>query len=315
MGIENKTIFLFLALSCVLVFTFVSCGDDKKSIESQTPPAVKLKIGYIPIIDCAQIYVASQFGFFAKVGLDVELVPMTGGPAIIQALSAEAIDIGFANLATVVFYEQTAPPLKRLAGGTRMDKDHSEAGLIVLADSDIQNISGLKGKTIAVNSRRNIVDLAVLRAIKSIGLSAKDISLVEVPFKDMEIALRSKRIDVATLPEPLLSLAMKTGGVRDLGDHFAIAFGEVYSTGYFSMAKSNKMIASVIRKFNTAIDDATKALSTPNEKTFRAISYYTKHKQDILEMTGRPEFVINIPESAFEQMQSWLEEEKLLKKK
>jgi NitT/TauT family transport system substrate-binding protein len=303
--------FLVVAIFGIVAFGLWTVGN--RYLVAQQPTAtIKVRIGYIPILDCAQLYVASHLGYFVKNGLDVELVPMAGGPAIIQALSSNAIDIGFANLATIVFYEQAAQRLNHLAGGTRMDKNHSEAGLVVLADSGIKQISDLRGKTIAVNSRRNIVDLAILRTIKGSGLSAKDINLIELPFKDMETALRSKRIDAAPFPEPLLSIVLKTGGVTNLGDHFAIAFGEIYSTGYFSMPESEKITSTVIKNFNTAINEATENLNNPSRNTFEAISLVTKLSPETLESTGKPEFVNKIPESAFQQMKTWLVEEELL---
>jgi NitT/TauT family transport system substrate-binding protein len=303
--------FLVIAIFGIVAFGLWTVGN-RNLVAQQPTTTIKVRIAYIPILDCAQLYVASYLGYFAKNGLDVELVPMAGGPAIIQALSSNAIDIGFANLATIVFYEQAAQRLNHLAGGTRMDKDHSEAGLVVLADSGIKQISDLRGKTIAVNSRRNIVDLAIFRAIKGSGLSAKDIKLIELPFKDMETALRSKRIDAAPLPEPLLSFVLKKGGVTNLGDHFAIAFGEIYSTGYFSMPGSEKITSTVINKFNTAIIEATENLKNPSKNTFEAISLVTKLPPEALEAAGKPEFVNKIPESAFQQMKIWLVEEGLL---
>lgn len=319
MKIFNKTSARGLAIFVVLCFclaSFVSCKKQEAQQETPQPVStIKLKIGYIPILDCSQIYVASQLGYFVENGLDVELVPLAGGPAIIQALASDAIDVGFANLTSVVFYEQSSPRLNRLAGGTRMNKDHSEAGLIVAADSGIERIADLKGKTVAVNSRRNIVDLGVLRAVKASGLSANDITLVELPFKDMESAVRAKRIDAATLPEPILSSAMKTAGLRNLGDHFAIAFGEVYSTGYFSAPKSLKMTPEVIKKFEAAISKATSDLGNPTEKTYEAISAVTKLPAEVLKLSGKPEFVVSVPEAAFEQMKTWMEKEGFLKKK
>ncbi|MFA6554599.1 MAG: ABC transporter substrate-binding protein [Candidatus Paceibacterota bacterium] len=306
----NKYVWLLLLGTLLLLPVLImSINNSKKASPSQL---LKVRIGYIPILDCSQIYVAKQQNYFSQNELDVELVPLSSGPAIIQALSSGAIDIGFANLATIVFYEQTSPRLNRLSGGTRMDKYYSEAGLVVLTDSGIEKIADLKGKTIAVNSRRNIVDLAVLKAIKSARLSANDITLVEIPFKDMETAIRAKRIDAATLPEPFLSVALKGSGLRNLGDHFAIAFGELYSTGYYALPNSRIITPEVIRKYDLAIAKATSDLNNPTDKTYEAISAVTKLPPDILKSSGKPEYVINVPEIAYEKMKTWLKEEKLL---
>lgn len=311
---KSKPFPLLLAIASLIALTAVIFFAWNNPPESPAPDApVRLRIGYIPIVDCAQIYVAAQRGYFSRERIDVELVALAGGPAIIQALATGAIDIGFANLATIVFYERTAPRLTRLAGGTRMDKTHSEAGLVVLAESSIKHLSDLRGKSIAVNSRRNIVDLAILRATRLAGLTANEINLIELPFKDMETSLRSKRIHAAPLPEPFLSIALKNGDVRNLGDHFILAFGELYSTGYFSMSNSKTVTAEVARRFDAAILSATQDLSRPNAETLEAISAVTKIPRTVLEKTGWPEFVTNIPESAFRQMETWLTEEQLLK--
>lgn len=306
---------LLLTLAAYIVLNnrtdIVSQGPSVKA----TAPSTKIKIGYIPILDCSQIYVASELGYFSKKGLDVELTPFSSGSAIIQALSSGAIDVGFANLATVVFYEKSSPRLLRLAGGTRMDKNHSEAGLVVSDDAGIVRIADLKGKTIAVNSRRNIVDLALIKAVNTSGLSANDINLVELPFKDMEVAVRARRVDAATLPEPLLSSALKTPGLRNLGDHFVIAFGDVYSTGYFAMQNSSNAKPEVIVKFNAAISEATTELKNPTERTYEAVHAVTKLPTEILKSAGKPEFVVRVPETAFEQMAAWLEEEGFLDQK
>lgn len=309
---QHILLFLVSALTLVASGVFIAC---RKAAESPAPAAiVNLKIGYIPIVDCSQIYVASRLGHFAENGITVELVPLAGGPAIIQALASNAIDVGFANLTTVVFYEQNSPPLKRLAGGTRMDKNHSEAGLIVLGESGIERIADLKGKSVAVNSRRNIVDLAVLRSIRSSGLSHKNITLVEVPFKDMEAAVRSRKVDAAALAEPFLSSALSKPGLQNLGDHFAIAFNSVYSTGYFAMPKSSTVTAEIAKRFETAISKATKDLTPPTDKAIEAIAESTKLSREIIKSAGKPEFVVTISESAFSQMKTWLEEEGLLGK-
>ena len=125
---------------------------------SNEPPSEisKIKIGIIPITDCAQIYVAKYTGIFGKYDLEVELVPLAGGATILQALSAGSVDIAFSNLASVVFYEKNVGKLQRLEGGTFMNAQFSEAGLVVRADSGINNLSDLRGKTIAVNSLKTL---------------------------------------------------------------------------------------------------------------------------------------------------------------
>lgn len=312
LGMKRPVLILLVALLAIVASLFWWSKHKDTPPPTAEDPIVTLKVGYIPIIDCSQLYVASQRGYFTEQHLNVELVPMAGGPIIIQALSSGAIDIGFANLATVVFYENGSPVLRRLSGGTRMDKDHSEAGLVVLASSSINVASDLKGKIVAVNSRKNIVDLAVLRFIRGAGLKADDITLVEVPFKDMEAALRGGRIDAATLPEPILSVAMKTDGLRNLGDHFVMAFGSISSTGYFAMPTSEKITESVAQRFKVAMERATEELNSADSGAWTAVAEVTKLPPDVLAAAGKPEFLNAVSSEAFLQMKTWLQEEGLM---
>jgi hypothetical protein len=71
----------------------------------------------------------------------------------------------------------------------------------------------------------------------------------------------------------------------------------------------------VIKNFEAAISKATSDLSNPTEKTYEAISAVTKLSAEVLKSSGKPEFVVSVPETAFDQMKVWLEEEGLLEMK
>jgi NitT/TauT family transport system substrate-binding protein len=302
--ISASVAFLFF-LSVLGVWCYASQQNRTISLD-------KLKIGYIPITDCAQIYVANERGIFEQHDLEVELVPLAGGAKILAALSSGSVDVAFSNLASVVFYEKNAGPLQRLSGGTFMDRKHSEAGLVVLAESGIGEFAGLSGKTIAVNTQKNIVALAVLRSLRKAGVPSQEVSLVEVPFKDMEAALRAGRVHAATLPEPILSKAISDGGLKNLGDFFTVAVGEMYATGYFTTPMQFSARKDAFERFNKAIEKATDIANAYDSPALDSISSVTRIPIDVLQRSGRPKFVDKVPDSAVEQMREWLKEEGFL---
>ena len=294
-------ILLLVVLACALPF---SCRQKKPSSQ-----LAKVRIGIIPITDCAQLYVARHTGTFERHGLDVEFIPLAGGAAILQALGAGSVDIAFSNLTSVQYYESNVGKLHRLAGGTLMNAEHSEAGLVVRADAGISSLTDLREKTIAVNTLKNMVGLAVLRAVRINGMSPSDIRLVELPFKNMELALRSGQIDVATLPEPILSRAMAEGGLKNLGDHFVFAFKEIYSTGYFTLPRNVSARKDVFRQFDEAVEEITPKTNSYTPDVLKTISESTKVSESDLSNSGRPLFVESLPDSAMEQMRGWMREE------
>ena len=231
---------------------------------------------------------------------------------ILPALSADSVDVGFSNLASVVFYEQNVGELRMLSGGTFMDSEFSEAGLVALKDKGIENLSDLSGKSIAVNTKKNIVALAVIRALRKAGLQSDDINLVELPFKDMEAALLAGRIDAAALPEPLVAKITQNQSVLNLGDHFALAFDELYATGFLCTEEQFQQKKNAYTRFNLAIEEATPIANRFDQEVVAAISSTTKVPIALIESAGRPKFEAQIPDEAISKMKSWLKEEGFL---
>ncbi|MDP2316701.1 MAG: ABC transporter substrate-binding protein [Pseudomonadota bacterium] len=308
---------LVLAL-LTTVLAGVACSGEGPPLPAVKPPSEpspvveRLRIGYIPIADCAQVYAADSLGVFRENHLQVELVPLTGGAGVLQALAAGTVDVAFSNLASAVFYEENAEKLSVLAGGTKMDASHSEAGTVVLDDSPVKAFVDLKGRTIAVNALNNIVDLAILRAARRASLAPTDIHRIELPFKDMEIALRGKKVDAVTLPEPFLRSALNGGGVRSIGDHFAAGFGDVYSTAYFTTLAARVAKPSAYSAFDKAIAAVTPTVNTFTPEVAAAVATATKVKVEDATAAGRPLYVDRIPDSAMPQMRAWMVEEGML---
>src|SRR5215208_866192 len=62
LNIRKSIFFIGLATLLIVVSSF-----------KMTPPAKKIKLGFIPLTDCAPLVAAKELGLFAKYGVDVEL--------------------------------------------------------------------------------------------------------------------------------------------------------------------------------------------------------------------------------------------------
>src|SRR6187455_2981193 len=62
LSIKNLVLFSAMALLLTGIFAF-----------KLSTPARKIKLGFIPLTDCAPLVVAKELGLFAKYGVDVEL--------------------------------------------------------------------------------------------------------------------------------------------------------------------------------------------------------------------------------------------------
>jgi len=303
--------YLIAKMMAILFFIIIGCSEKKKS--NDTKEVLSLNVGMIPITDCSQLFVAKEFGIFENNGLDVKLIPVSGGSQILQALAANEIDVAFSNLASIVFYENNFEKLKNLNGGTLMNEEFSEGGLVCLDNGVINSIKDFKNKIIAVNSLNNIVHLAVVKILKKHGISLQDVTIVEMKFSDMNLALRSNRIDIATLPEPLLTMSSGDGKLKNFGDYIVMAFGENYVTGYYTTTLNFDKNTALYQKFNKSMNESTDLLNTFNDSVVNAISKYTKVSDRLIKSSGKPLFVKGVPEEALIGMKNWLNEESFIK--
>jgi ABC-type nitrate/sulfonate/bicarbonate transport system substrate-binding protein len=88
---------------------------------------------------------------------------------------------------------------------------------VALADSPIKKIEDLKGKIIGNNSARSSIELWARLALEKHGLNPdRDVQWAIVPFPVQGTALRSKKIDIAALPQPFYAAEKAKGGIRTI---------------------------------------------------------------------------------------------------
>jgi len=69
-------------------------------VQAQTPTTVRL--GYIPVMGVAQVFVADGEGWTKEKGLDIKFSSFESGPNMIQALSSGTLDVYVAGLAPLL---------------------------------------------------------------------------------------------------------------------------------------------------------------------------------------------------------------------
>jgi len=70
------------------------------SADAQTRTTVRM--GYIPVMGVAQVFVAEGEGWFKEKGLDIKLASFESGPNMIQALASGTLDVYVAGLAPLL---------------------------------------------------------------------------------------------------------------------------------------------------------------------------------------------------------------------
>ncbi len=171
-----------------------------------------LKIGYIRVMDDAQVMVAKEAGLYEKHGLNVELVEFSSGTDLIKAIVGGQLDTGVLGFTNAVSWASRGANLRVVGGAQR--GYHS---ILARDDSGIETVADLKGKTLASQREGSTAD-AVLRGVtlKSAELEAGDLNIMGVSPAVAVQSLVSGRVDAAFLFEPYDRIAQLVAPVKQI---------------------------------------------------------------------------------------------------
>ncbi len=145
------------------------------------------------------LFLAEEKGFFAEQGLDVELSVTQDLSTRMQALAAKRVDAMATALDVQVTVAAAGIPLTIVWA-----LDDSFGGDGILAKNDIKTIADLKGKQVAF-LRGSTSHFLLLTALKSAGMSEKDVTPVNMTAGDAGAAFVAGRVDAAVTWEPWLT--------------------------------------------------------------------------------------------------------------
>src|SRR6185503_6522520 len=102
-----------------------------------------------------------------------------------------------------------------ISGGSgTSDAPPDLAGLVVKPGTALKTGKDFEGRSIAVNTRNNIIWLYARAWVKKTGGDPDKVNYQEVPFPQMIDAVRGGRVDAAFVVEPFFSAGKGSGAVE-----------------------------------------------------------------------------------------------------
>src|SRR2546421_479745 len=199
-----------LALAALL---FAGCN---KNPNSSPTASNKLRVGYIGLTCEAPIFTAVEKGFFKEEGLDVSLVKCEWADYK-DVLALGGFDI--THHLVMYFLKPIEQGLNvKFTGGIHRGCLRVQAG----ANSSISKIQDLRGKRIGVPGMGTPPFIFANRVLGSKGIDpGKEVTWLVFPAGELGLALDKGEVDAVADSEPIGSMLLAQGKVRNIADQAA----------------------------------------------------------------------------------------------
>ena len=274
-----------LAAVLITLVGLAGCGsaDSGAGGSSSSGGTTTVKVGIIPIVDVAPLYLGQAKGFFDSRGIKLEMVSAQGGAAIIPGVVSGQFEFGFSNTTSLMVAQVKGVPVRSVVNGAASNGKvgGDVTGVAVKKDSPIKSAKDLAGHTVAVNTLQNIGDTTVRESVRQDGGDPSKVEFVEIPFDQMPAALDGGRVDAAWMGEPAMTIA-KAQGARVVASPFAETDPKLTVATYFTSAQLEKQNPGLVKKFTAAMTESLKYATAHPDEARQVLTTYTKISGDVL---------------------------------
>ena len=222
----SKTSRALLAVLAAVAMLAAACGDDDGGeddaavdADDGTEELTPITVGILPIADLAPLYHGIEEGYFEDEGLEVTTEVGQGGAALVPSVASGEYQLAFGNYVSLMLARQNGVEVQ-IVGNVVSGADTEDRGtnaLLVAADSGIESVDDLAGRTFAVTTLNNVAEVNIRTMLREADVDDSGIELVELPFPEMNAAVESGQVDVAWQAEPFVTLG-EGAGLVNVGD-------------------------------------------------------------------------------------------------
>src|SRR5215470_10745089 len=239
--------------------------------------ADRIRIGYSSISGAyIGLWVAHDGGYFAKEGLEDQMILIPSGTQLAQVTVAGEIDIGLLNGSSAMAAALQGADLKVIGNaGNKMI-------FSLYVRPEIKTIEALKGKKIGITRYGSAPDISVRYALKKYNINPeKDLTLIQLGFMATVAAgLQGGSIDGGVVSPPT-QFAVDKAGFKELINitDMDFAFPNPALVAVGSIIKSKP---EVINRFMRAYVRGVHRARTDREFTYKSMAKYTKIQDPVV---------------------------------
>lgn len=241
-----KKIITFVLLIVGASFIITACSNTQGE-EKNTLKKVVLDYAYYSPTSLA----LKEFGWaeeaFEKEGIEVEWVLSQGSNKALEFLNSKSVDFGSTAGAAALIAKSNGSPIESVYIYSKPEW----TALVTTEGSPIKTVEDLKGKKVAATLGTDPY-IFLLRSLQEVGLSSKDLEIVNLQHADGANALLTGQVDAwAGLDPHMAKVEVDSGANLFLRDHDKNTYGTLNVRSEF--AKQNpEVVEKVIEVYEKA---------------------------------------------------------------
>jgi NitT/TauT family transport system substrate-binding protein len=244
--------------------------------------ATKLTINYTTG-ESVTAFVAKEAGFFAKHGLDVEIVPVTQNSNAPAALEAGSVDVGMIQVANLLQAQDGGLDFVAIAGGSDNEKGVSKFAVVVRTGEPVKTAADLVGKKVGVPGIGASIDIFFRNWLLDSGTDPAKLTIAETTFTAMADNLKAGNFDAVTPLEPFVTRIVSAGiGYELVNLVDRLPHPRLNALLFVSKREWAKKNPATVAALRAAIREADDFVRANPDKSRDYIAKYTKMPMSIL---------------------------------
>lgn len=195
----------------------------------------------------------------ASAGITVKWIEFKGGPPMMEAMAANAVDIGNVGNLPPIFAQAGNNPIVYVAA---TGSNAGAQAVIVRKDSPIKTLAELKDKKVAIQ-KGTALQYLILKAISSAGLTLNDIKPAYLTIPESLVAFEGGSVDALPTSDPFYARKERSGDIRVLVKGSDVAPQRAYYIATRNFAENHPDLVKVILEEQKKVEEWAKA--NPNE--------------------------------------------------
>jgi NitT/TauT family transport system substrate-binding protein len=256
------------AVAAVLTLAgMAGCSSAGGKVSADQNGQLPVKIGYTaPGAGYSDLYVAADYGIFAKHGLNVQLVRLNDSSQLVAGLASNSVQIG------VGVAQDSAAAILKGADLKYVAMSEPHYNLEMWASPENKSVADLKGKKIAITSPGSESDFGLTDLLQANGLKRSDVTAEFVKGVPAEVsALESGAVSAILTQPPQGTESRQKGAVR-LAELSNLDFPLGTYTVQGKYLNANR---DVVQRFVQAEAEALQYVRSHEKETEASIQKYT----------------------------------------